>query len=334
MRRALFVLVLLAAGCLAGPPEVTPVRLGEADGLSVDSVVGDDPAARTLESPPRFSSGDWWRVEMFDVFSTNTREVTVVVAGVQGDHYLFGLPAADAAQLDDLMGMHIPPTGEVGRDDLSFWAHAPFVPIKFPVHDGETWETVFEFTPVNATVTVLDATHAEVRTDGPFAIEAVYDAELGWFATFTSANFGEWRVVDHGVGFEGELLVPRGHELAWLTGRFAGIYGFDRQPAAPVEAVTLDERFDRVSAVVMLGGAEGHFREANVAPDGQRFEYEATKTDAVLTLEMYGKAQPEGAWTFEHVATGAGIAASEAVAYELFSVTLPAGPVARHDGEV
>lgn len=334
VRPTLLVFALLVGGCLASPANDAPVRLGEADGLSVDSVVGDDPAARTLDAAPRFASGEWWRVETTDVFSATTREFTVVVAGIEGESYLFGLPAEDASQLDDLMGMHIPPLGDVGRSDLSFWVHEPFVPLRFPVRDGDAWETHFEFGAVNVTVQVLDATRAEVRTDGPFPVTATYDASAGWFTSMRSENFGEWTLLDHGYGHEGELLVPRGQVLAWLTGRFGGAFDFAAKPAAPVAEATLDERLDRVSTIVFLGGGPGHFREADTAPDGERFEYETTVTAAELVVEMYGRAQPEGTWTFEHLATGSGIAASEAVAYELYTVRLPDGPVARHDGSI
>lgn len=326
--------IALLIGCVAPGEDAGRASLGNVEGLSVARAVGDDPTTRTLNAPPRYATGEWWRVEATDVFTGATREFTVVVAGVNGDHYVLGLPAEHVEQLDDLMGMHLPPLGDVGRADLSFWAHDRFEPLRFPLREGDTWVTVFEFGEVNVTVELLDATRAEIRTDGPFPVLATYDATEGWFTSFRSENFGEWTLVEHGFGHEGELLVPRGQVLAWLTGRFGGVFDFARAPATPLANAELDARLDRVSTIVMLGGGAGHFREADIAPDGQRFEFEATKTTPELDTALYGKAQPEGIWTFEHVATGSGIAASEAVGYELYSVTLPDGPVARHDGEI
>jgi hypothetical protein len=322
---ATLVLVLFA-GCVA--PASVPGR-PTPGGTSFEALAGDGGAGRSLSTPPRWASGEWFRIEAMDAFSHNTTNVTIVVAGAIGDDYLLGMPLSEVSLLDGIVPLHIPPFGEVSRRNLSYMVHGHrFLLAPFPLRDGDAWPTSFEGVPINASAQAVNDSVAVIRTDGPYPIVATYDAHLGWFSSIEVANYGSFRVTAHGFGFAGPLYVPSHLIPAWLVGRAAGAFGLNVRPALPTESATLPPGLDRASVGVLVGDLlpasqrAGVYRETDTAPDGQTWTFSSTPGKGIQ-LFIYGKDQPSGTWSFTHIAGGPGFVASEGVAYRAFELVLP-----------
>ena len=360
---SLLMLVPLLAGCADGsgsdaaPAGDAGVQF-ESDVLSLaqpTSMPRDAPAPgeRTLEAAPRWRLGEWWTYTMTDGFTGGTYDFTRVVAGEDraAGNYLVGFPAEEFS--NDVMLFHVPGFGDITQSNLAYETHdAYFKPLDFPLSAGKSWETEFEGTGLGlAEVTVLDAGRAQIdlTLGAGYTVKAIYDAELGEISEMEVLQGGNlyarYQVTGHGYDYRGIVRVPHAHDLVFIHGRFAGVVNAGASGSGPVstgitETVPVSPGYDRVSFIIAVGGGStflgapasaGVFRETVTAPDGTKYEATWTPADLAagrdLTIIAVGHDKPEGDWTLEHAAGGAGVAFVEGIGYHSIDVDLPSGCV-------
>lgn len=303
-------------------------------------------ANATLDAPPVLQEGEWWRIELNDRLTGKTTQFVRVVARVEEDLVVFGMP--HEGWWKEAVIFHTPAFGDVNKD-LSHRAHdVPFQPLRFPLTDGATWETSWESpAPLVASVKVESPTTARVTFTGTncglFAfvgqcpdptegqvIELLYDAAQH---EVVEADFPThtWRVLEHGYGYEGWVTVPRGEDLVFLNGRVGApvvdFTGGTLEPGLPTETVAIDGGFNRVSFILFVGGIGGPTvaRERAIAPDGT--EYVAEVAGVGSQLLFLENSAPDGEWQLEHVVAGGGFAFIEGIAYHQYDMLLPSGSI-------
>lgn len=346
--------VILGAGCLgSGDSNVLPNEPslpGKQTDAPIDlETVNDAEILRTLDTAPTWQTGEWWRFRLTETFRGEVFEATRVAAGTEGDNFLVGMPRDD--WVDALMVLHIPGFGEVSRDDLSFEIHdVRFEPLRFPLRDGDTWQTAFEGRPVEATVDVIDNKTAEVTLVGASdQITVTYDAEVGAITRFVHPTYASYEIIDHGFDYEGTITVPHMHDVVFQNFRIFGALTGTLSPAAPIDTVTVDETYDRVSFALIVGSIEpqtiaggpalglppaGAFREFVTAPEGTTWELTVTAADPPGIYIKYAQLDsPGGDWTMEHAAAGAGLVGAEGIAYHVYDVDVPTGFIHPSTGE-
>ncbi|HEV8359150.1 MAG TPA: hypothetical protein VGR28_01705, partial [Candidatus Thermoplasmatota archaeon] len=239
MRAPIVALALVAitlAGCTTAP-QPTPA---EDEPLDRTVQVTDDrpeptfgnvttgPAAAederlTLDSPPRWQRGEWWRIKFHSPIDGAEAEYVRVVADVQDGDYVVGMP--HEGWYKEAVIYHSPAFGDVNAD-LSYDTHDElFEPLHWPLTNDATWETQFSGGgPMTAHVQVGEdhtatVTFTQPQGAGPLGLlgpgeEAtvltlVYDAKIHEVREFTHPTV-EWQVVEHGYNFTGWITVPRG----------------------------------------------------------------------------------------------------------------------------
>lgn len=355
MRKLVLVVVLavVIAGCVSGSKD-QPIEDQSAEGQGVE-IVTDRPAPvadgqvtlgevakpdvnASLDAPPKLIPGEWWRIRMSSPIDGREAEYVRVLAEDTGEAYVFGMP--HEGWYKEAVIYHVPFFGDV-EYDLSGHAHdIEFLPLKFPLTDEQTWKTKFEGGP-DLTATVK--TNAADKTaavqfkapNGNVAVELVYDAKVHEIVEFTDFRTIEYKVLEHGYGFEGWVTVPRAEDLIFFHGRIGapmvGISPFP-SPATPSDVVAIEGGFNRVTFIVVAGGGKaflglpadgGQFKETVTAPDGTKYELEHTGPG--MKLEFFENSAPDGKWTLDHVAAGAGVAFVEGIAYHQYDIRLPDG---------
>lgn len=309
------------------------------------------PEERTLNEPPVWRLGEWWRYRITDRFEGEVAEATRVVAGVEGDNYLVGMPADEFSS--GFMVMHVPGFGQVARSDLSFEVHdCPFQFLRFPLHEDLTWEGEFEcqdFTVVDVAVTSPTTADLTMWGNGNANMTLTYDAAVGEVTRFDIAGYALIEIIDHGYDFEGIVTVPHQHDVIFIHARFGPVFGsLGPDPKTPTDIVPVDSTYDRVSFILLAGDflplvAPGAPQPANMgyydlkatAPDGETFQLTVTPATSQkgLVIEAYTHLFPGGDWRFDHVAGGAGITLAEGIAYHVYDVDLPAGRILPSTGE-
>lgn len=356
--RAFLVPILLAfvaSGCM-GPEEVKPEVdsqvLDEVPGLRIENLPSVE-VPRTLEAPPQWRLGEWWKVRLTDEFDHQATEGLRVVAGAQDDNYLVGMP--QDAFLNSYMVLHIPGYGEVSRADLSFEVHdVPFGLLNFPLVTGKTWQSAFEGRPITVTVKETRQTEAGLQFDGASDHgNATYDVRLGELRRLQINGYATLEVLEHGANYRGIVTVPHMHDLVFVQVRFGLLFGGQGLAPTPLgplnpsltDTVEVDPTYDRVSFALFVGTlpnpVTGQFdlpnavyKETAKAPDGTVFEVMATAADPPgLHLKTFMFDQPDGTWTFEHLAGGPGFVVSEGIAYHVYDVVLPEGRILPSTGQ-
>lgn len=346
-----FTLSLLLAGCLtpaedatlqtdAETPEIVvdPARPVEKYGEIVTGpAVGPDFNATTA-APPRLVEGEWWRIRFDADVDGVPVEVVRVVADANPGGYVMGMP--HEGWLKEAIAFHSPAFGDVGFD-LSYNTHnQAFEPVRFPLTSGATWDTSFALTPYVATVEAADQYTATIHfspkqdpqptdpltnalglTGQDPGMRLVYDARMHEIVHMESF-VGSWDVVEHGYDFEGWVTVPRGEHTAIDYGTFG--------PAMPGEplltrTVKVDGGFNRMTMMHLLFAlSPGSYRIKSVTPDKAEFVTEATGA-INFVLRFYEARDPDGTWTQEDVAAGAGGTYSMGIAYHQYDIRLPDG---------
>lgn len=335
MRRIAVVLLVAAAlaGCLADPPaspsdEDDATGPVESSGPTPQNGTDTEP---TLKEPPDWEIGTWWRFRITERISAEQRsfEATRVVADLETstDSHLVGMPTAGWS--DPALLLHVPGFGRVDRQTLGFEIHdCPFKPLDFPLEDGKTWETEFECRPVDATVTVESDTVATIRMiGGNDDLTLTYDAEVGAIVEMDIADYGLVEVLESGTGFDEEVTIPHMHDLVFQHGRIAGAIDLGLQPAPPVETVSVDETYHRVSFVFIVGtvvpqlpAQAGFYREEAIAPDDTSYTTTVTPEEGSgIRFAFNQHEDPGGEWELRHVAGGAGIAMTEGIGYHVYT---------------
>lgn len=367
MRVAVLLALLFAApalaGCFAGDdaepaateePTSPTVQIGDRPEPTFNDIPNADLGTvaapdlnASLGAAPQLIPGEWWRIEMMSPLDGRTASFVRVVAKVESDLYVMGMP--HEGWYKEAVIYHVPFFGDVNKD-LSGHAHdIPFTPLKFPLTDDQTWVTKFEGGPdLTATVKTnpADKTADVTFTDpnGNVQVSLTYDAKVHEITRFEQATI-HYKVVEHGYGYKGWITVPRGEDLVFIHGRLGpAVPVGESQPGAPIETVTINGGFNRVTFIVALGGAQsfvglpadgpGVYQETVTAPDGTEYTVEGNP-DGSLVIEFFENAAPDGEWTMQHVAAGAGVAFVEGIAYHQYDIHLPTGNIrSDHSHEV
>ena len=353
VRAALLVVLMLVAG-LAGCAEPAATAQPAADAAPLDIVddrpdttfgavatgpaVGPDLNA-TLDAPPKLVAGEWWRIRFDYGFIEDVPEVVRVVADVEPDGYIVGMP--HEGWFKEAIAFHIPAFGDVGLD-LSYETHnVRFEPVRFPLVEGATWTTFFGTSELVATVERADEFTATIRFDPPASdpeptdaalaaimpfgdlggMRIVYDARQHEIVKFESP-IGSWEVIEHGYDFTGWVTVPRGLHTAIDYGQF-----LPATPGEPVVARTalVEGGFNRLTLMhVIVAIGPGAYRIRSVAPDGTEFVTESVAEQGFFA-RFHEASDPDGEWVLEDVVGGAGATYSMGMAYHQFDIRLPDG---------
>jgi hypothetical protein len=342
-------LALLLAGCLGASKAPvqqasTPASGGNAT-LDLKLLPSGAPAASappaTLAAPPQWRSGEWWDVKVTDAFDSKSYETKRVVAGTEGDRYLVGMPRDKFS--NELMVLHIPGFGQVTQDTLGFDVHnVLFEPVKFPLTDGLQWDTKFEGRPFTATASVKSPTVAEVDLKNANTGEHMhltYDATVHEVTKLVFDNYATLEVLGHGYDYQGVITVPHMFHLVFQQARIGPVLSGNNEALPPVESVKVDDTYDRVSFVELLGSAlpffapnapavaAGYYKETATGPDGKTYTTEMLPSETGLKTAFFMADKPGGVWQFQHVAAGPGIVESEGIAYHVYDVEMPSGHI-------
>ncbi|MBW3582441.1 MAG: hypothetical protein KY455_05010 [Euryarchaeota archaeon] len=356
----LFVVSTVLAGCISegDAPQTTSVAEEEIikdDGkIKVKDIKVDLDRVPSLDEPPQWRLGQWWKYRMTDSFTQQETIFYRVVAGQENDtgSYLVGMPTHGFSNA--VMVLHIPGFGQIDRQTLGFELHDCMLdPLKFPIEDGAQWESEFECGDVQITATVTSDTTAEFvmaphdpEGDGGGGRGGTYsyDAEIGVINKMTINNYAQFEVIEHGhdfhlvEGWEGNVTVPYAHDVIFMHGRIGMALKVSPDGIAPGtepwDEVVVPEGYDRVSFAIILGDAlnlltqgqakgMGHYTERATAPDDEVYYLEYTG-DGIRTV-AYKNDNPSGTWRFEHLTAGPGIAMAEGIAYSVFDIQLPIG---------
>ena len=352
---AALVLPVLVAGCAQeGGTPADGAQGG--DGVTIDAdrpapmfgnvvtgpAVGPDLNA-TTEAAPRLVPGEWWRLKFTSGFyDEELVEFVRVVADASEEGYIFGMP--HEGWYKEAIAYHAPAFGDVGLD-LSYATHNElFQPVRFPLVEGDEWETTFATSPLRAVVEKADPTTAEVAfyspastsptsavmnvlmppTPGP-AMRLTYDARVHEVVRMESF-VGTWEVVQHGYDFQGWVTVPRGEHTAIDYGTFL-----------PADAGSAPEGTPSVSRSIEVSGGFNrltmmHF-VAPLGPGMYRITSQPPVGDAMVT-EVQGAAQavrfyeamnPDGTWQAEDLVAGPGVTYSMGIAYHQYDIHVPDG---------
>lgn len=328
------VAALVVAGCLAS---TTGDELREASTEPTAALPAGVPTEaqldeRSLDAPPTWYEGEWWRFEVDAALTGETYEATVVVAGAREDEILLGLP--EESFDDAAIVVHFPPTGPMRTEDLSWYFHSDrFTMTPFPLEPGKTWGFEWVGAETEAEVVSVDGTTAEIDVLHPNAhLMLTYDARSGFVTDMTWEGLASYRVVDHGFGYEGTVVVPDDPTLAIFEGRLAGVVDMRAppQPGPPAMTVDVPSGRDTMSLGFILGevvtDGAGVYRAAATGPDGTTYEERLDPRDgASAVLRAHHVTDPAGTWTLDFEAAGTGAALVEGVAYDALTIELPRG---------
>lgn len=365
MRAVLFAtIVLLAAGCVDSGP--APEALDDSNTTRPTvQVVTDRPEPvfndvevgpsampdlnATLAAAPKLVRGEWWRVELESPLTGDKQEFIRVLADIDGDTLVFGMP--HEGWWKEAVIFHTPPFGDVDSKDLSYHVHdSLFTPLKFPLTDGQTWDTKWEGgADIKASVKTEGDKIAHVTftqnggglnplATGPRTVlELTYDATQHDVVEFRHPTV-IFRVVEHGYGFEGWVTVPRAEKLVFFHGRIGQAVDANLQPnPSPVEDVKIEGGYNRLSFILNVGtiGAPAPTcSETAVAPDKTEYKLESTPCEGQKFVFLEAT-NPDGIWSLTHVAPGGSIAFIEGIAYHQYDIRLPDGAIrADHSHEV
>jgi hypothetical protein len=346
MRLTVLLLVAALAGCASSPaadtstpPSVTvdPDRPDPTYSDVLPGISAEPDLDATTEAAPRLVEGEWWRIQ-FDYPFADVSEVVRVVADASEEGYIMGMP--HSGWYKEAIAYHAPGFGDIALD-LSYATHNEvFQPVRFPLRQGDTWETTFATQRLVATVESADLHTATVRlapppsdpepTDPLFAamgmagdasVLVTYDARQHEVVRMESA-IGSWSVIAHGYGFEGWVTVPRGEHTAIDYGTFG--------PATPGEPVLSREvevegGFNRMTLMHMVYPlTPGAYHIRSTEPNGTVHVTE-TRGDAGLVLRFYEAKDPDGVWLQEDLVAGLGATYSMGIAYHQYDILLPGG---------
>ena len=358
------------AGCANPSAEQAPEAPGGSQYVDPDGDYSVDrpslprdpplPGERTLEEVPVWRLGEWWQYRVQDQFTGLSRDVLRIVAGTEFGNYLVGFPA-DAFS-NDVLVLHVPGYGDIKADDISYSAHdVPYVPLQFPLREGDSWTTFFE-SEGNELTFVVDSTDNQTAqlsaSGGQGAGTFTYDAEVGEITRWISPGYADYEIVDHGYNYTGLVRVPHDHDLVFFHGRTLLVNDVSApfipdpasfEPKTPDEFVEIDGGYDRLSFAIILldvagavagglaqvGTAAGVYQITATAPDGTVYEDTLHAGDGMsIKVTFFGHDNPVGTWSIRAIAGGAGAALLEGIGYHSIEIDMPSGCVADRAGTV
>lgn len=316
------------AGCLASPaPEpLDPASaLEAAPRLGAESLLPQARSHASLDAPPAWAVGEWWRVRWENVAFRHSAEIVRVVAGDEPGHYLVGMPSESSS--DEAMVMHFPGFGQVAKANLAFEAYDLLVePLQFPLRERSTWTTQWSNRdPMEARVARVTETNAEALIEHPLRRTTLtYDAAIGEIRSIALEGYVRYEVVEHGFGYGGRVVVPYAHDLVVCHGRVNAAQaiddcGRDAAPRGPVETIRV---MDPPEPGGRRAAGSGFFGVEVEAPDGSVYRAAKSPAEAGPVLLPFGHAEPNGDWTMTAFAAGAGTVLFEGPAYRVLEVKL------------
>jgi hypothetical protein len=285
----------------------------------------------SLDTPPNLQVGDWWTVEVDPTLVGVTIPTTLVVTERDASGARIGIPPEEFQH--DFLVLHIPPLGDLDLATVGWhvmWAD--FEPLRFPLELGRSWEADFHGNDVTAEVTATDGSRAHVTMTGPNdRIDLIYDAAVGMITDFRQEQLQlNFRVVDHGSGYEGRVLSPTGIRLAIMEAGPASPRDPDTGEGGTLSTeveVASGRSHGSLSLVLWNAGSEdepGRYRITATAPDGTVFE-EGFQTEAgspSVIPSSFGHDVVDGTWRIEFEREGPGRLLVELFTYDLEEVLL------------
>lgn len=346
---ALLVSLLFLPGCITNETDPTD-REATDDQIIVDAdrpkesfgdiitgpAVGPDLDATTAAAP-RLVEGEWWRIRYEAYLNDQLVEVVRVVANATGEGYIIGMP--HEGWLKEAIAFHSPAFGDVALD-LSYDTHNQvFQTVRFPLIQGDTWETHFAATTYVATVESVDDYTATItfRTPEPEDtpentlmgtlglvgsndMTLTYDARQHEIVRMESA-LGLWEVIEHGYGYEGWVTVPRGQHTAIDY----GVMGPVSNAHTPMAEERLVEGgFNRLTMMHFIGtlnDAPAQVTVRDVDPEDNEMLTEFQGSG--MMIRFYESNAPDGTWSTENVIGGTAFAYHMGIAYHQFDIRLP-----------
>ena len=303
------------------------------------------PGERTLDKAPAWRLGEWWSYRLHDGFTGQDHEFKRIVAGEdnQAGNYLVGFPI-DAFS-DDIMLFHAPGYGDIRKADLAYETHdAYFQPLQFPLTDGATWQAEFEGRGKGPAIAHVEGGKAtiDIAATG-YNVHAVYDPEMGEIThmDLNNGTYATYDITGHGFGYTGVVRVPHAHDLIFANGRLGGVVDVNAKlvppsPKGPTETVEVGPGYDRASFILAVGagpflGVDSRvptgamYRETATSPNGTQYQLTLLPSEGGFKMQAFHADNPDGAWTLEHIAGGAGIAFIEGIGYHSIDIDLPSG---------
>lgn len=323
------VLALLTGGCLTGTSGNASDEPSSERSEPTSPAPNPDETNASIQNGPLSSApgwlpGEYWTVRLESTLFEEPVTWTRVVAGFTSDGYLVGQPADDFS-LPGLL-FHVPGLGGVTPSNLSYSVHgANFQPVEFPLDEGTEWQTTFEGDPVNATTSVREDGTAHIEFCCKRNITATYDPDVRAISELdVDDGFLHYEVTDHGYAHQGPVDVPLNRSLVFFTGRAAGLFGASQPVGGPTDSVEVPKGVETVAFTQIVGNIDpsptvgtGVYEERAVHPNGTTFTTRQSVDADGLELGFHQAGNASGAWTFEHVAAGPGIAFTEGIGYEL-----------------
>jgi hypothetical protein len=330
--------ILILAGCAAPAPVEAPAPILDVPTtlIATGPAVPPDLDATTAQ-PPRLIEGEWWRIQVAS--DEGPVDLLRVVANATPNGYVFGMP--HEAWVKEAISNHAPAFGNVGLD-LSYATHNEvFVPFRFPLVAGDSWETTFATQPLTATVESADERTAVVSYSAPespmdptdpttlmFAaigglppMKLTYDATTHEAIRMESGGAVTWEVVEHGYEFRGWVSVPDGMHTAIDYAAF----GADPDHPGPTRTITVDDSFNRITVMhAVFALTPGAFRVTSTTPEGEAFVTEHVGAEG-FTYRIFEVSSPGGDWVQEDLAVGAGGTYTMGIAYKQYDILVPQG---------
>jgi len=350
---SLLMALAFLAGCAApaksndAPAAADPQYKDSVLTLAQPTMPRDPPAAgeRTLAAAPQWRLGEWWTYKLHDGFTGQDHEFTRVVAGEdnQAGNYLVGFPIDGFS--DDIMLFHSPGFGDIAKADLSYETHDKvFQPLQFPLTDGATWQAEFEGRGKGPAVVSVQGDKATIDIAAvSYNIHAVYDPALGEIShmDLNNGTYATYDITGHGFGYKGVVRVPHAHDLIFQNGRLGGVADVSAKlvpPTAkgPTETVNVGPGYDRASFILAVGAGPflgvdsrvptgAYYQETATSPNGTQYQLTLLPSEGGFKMQAFHADNPDGTWTLQHIAGGAGIAFIEGIGYHSIDIDLPSG---------
>ncbi|MFA5942904.1 MAG: hypothetical protein WC876_00365 [Candidatus Thermoplasmatota archaeon] len=334
----LLIATSLLAGCSepAAVEEPVPAFDVPTTLIATGPAVGPDLNA-TTGAPPRLIEGEWWRIKVAS--AEGPVDLLRVVANATAEGYIFGMP--HDGWVKEAISNHAPAFGNVGLD-LSYATHNEvFVPFKFPLVAGDSWETTFATQPLVATVESADEQTAVVSYSAPESttdptnptslafglmgglppMKLTYDARTHEAIRMESGGEVSWEVVEHGFEFRGWVSVPDGMHTAIDYAAF----GPDPDHPGPTRTVTVEDHFNRITVMHFVYAiTPGVFRVTSTTPAGEQYVTEHVGASG-STMRIFEVSSPGGDWLQEDIGAGGGLTYTMGIAYEQYDILVPQG---------
>lgn len=210
----LLVAVLLVAGCLGGPSEVSSAATDAAGPPSLSdapvTLPGDAVAATMGAQPPVWNVGDAWATTAFD--DEGTQQGWFVVTRADADGYTTETTSERLAGFDAMFDVSY--LGRLRADLAGSQNGVPVQFFSFPLEDGKSWTTGWDGREVALTATkAADRFLITGTMEGEPYVEYDYVPSLRWWSKIEFAAGYGFRVDTATTNWTGTLATATGELL-------------------------------------------------------------------------------------------------------------------------